>query len=178
MEIENSGNPINDLIEIASQIDVSAESRNAAKEMFQRSDECGTHINNIINLLHHPDASISNLAFLTLKTTGTNSVPFLIKELDNAKGHFRAHLLSLLSIVSEFKTYYPILKNEFNSHNKTMKFHAANCFGRTYDQVNQEDGNLFLTDCINLLKSCQNSDSELEFRTQAVITLRKLGVMQ
>ena len=57
----------------------------------------------------------------------------LRQALTDSAGHFRCHLLSLISTLGDFDAYFPLLKAELLGESEESRYWAANLLGRVYE---------------------------------------------
>ena len=169
---------IAELIALASSDDL-ASSGAACRQLLRRHDECRQHASQVIGLLQHGNFAIEDMAFRTVERIGEPASPALLNAMNGATGRFRSYLISLLPIVADFNTWFPILTAEFNGPDEAMRFHAANCIGRCYNPGTSwpDDAIATLDRCIEVLRTCRHSPATNQYWFQARMTLRHLGLL-
>jgi HEAT repeat protein len=169
---------IDQLIAYASTHDLSLCGR-AVRELLRRGDECLKYAPQIVQLLQHCNAAVRDLAFRLLERLGAGAVAAVIEALQSATDRFRSYLISLLPVVADFETWFPVLNAEFQGDDDSIRYHAANCIARCYDKMsNWPDHAMTTLDrCIALLRSCIDNDETRSYWPQARMTLRGLGLL-
>lgn len=150
----------------------------AARELLNRFDECILHIEALLINLECGNAGIEDLAFRTLERIGQPAGAAVNARLANATGRFRMYLISLLPIVTDFQTYFPLLKQELDAGEDDCRFHAANCLGRSFNQKCQWSLTAMetLRQSISLLQSARHEPLRGQYWSQARLTLKHLGL--
>jgi hypothetical protein len=151
----------------------------AAHEILRRSADCIPHIDAVVANLDYGNAAIEDFAFRTLERIGSPVAPAIVSRLENATGRLRMYLISLLPIVADFDTYFPLLERELNAADDDRRFHAANCLGRSYNDgqdwppVAMET----LRQAVDLLRTARREELRNQYWSQARMTLNHLGLI-
>ena len=164
---------IPDLLVLAGSPDM-AVAGSACRELLQRSAECHDYIPRLIDLLEASSVVITDLAFRTLERIGQPAVDSLVDRFHQSDAEFRRLLLGLISGVSRFNDYFPILESEIENGELECRYWAANCLGRNFnaDVDWPPDAIKLLDDAVQILLSLRNQP---EYWAQARMTLKHLG---
>lgn len=164
---------IPDLLDLATSADIVV-AGSACRELLHRSTECNNHINGLIDLLDNSSVVIRDLAFRTIERIGQPAVDSLVERFDKSDGEFRRLLLWLISGISRFDVYFPILESEIHNGDLECRYWAANCLGRNYtaDANWPPEAIKLLDDATQILVSLRNQP---EHWAQARMTLKHLG---
>jgi len=170
---------IDQLIAYASTHDLSLCGR-AVRELLRRGDDCLKYAPQIVQLLQHCNAAVRDLAFRILERLGAGAVSAVIEALQSATDRFRSYLITLLPVVAEFETWFPILDAEVRADDESIRYHAANCIARCYDKMSKWPDRAMTTldRCVTLLRSCIDDPESRAHWPQARMTLRHLGLLE
>ncbi|MGC3972227.1 MAG: hypothetical protein QM775_34270 [Pirellulales bacterium] len=150
----------------------------ASRELLLRWPECRDQVSDIVELLRQGNAAVEDIAWHILSRLNRDAVKSVISALPGSTERFRTRLLGLLPIIADFSAWLPIVQAELKGTDKSLRFFAADCIGRSH--VPQEswpaEAMVTLNETIEILWSAKRPENQ-EYWSQARLTLKHLGLL-
>ena len=167
----NHRRSITELFDASNSSDLSVVGQ-ASREILERSSECVHYVPELVELLGHSNAAISDQAFRTIQRIGQPAFAVLKESFDESDGELRRLLMGLIAETGTHEDFLPILKFEIENGNHDCRFWAANCLGRQYNDKWPNETMELLDTAVNILFASRDQQDQW---TQARITLNHLG---